>query len=72
MVGQLKAAREAVVMDSAHMLVSPLRRDFGDDGVDVYLCVDSPHGAEFAAPWKYGGLQPTAVFQVRFVPFTIF
>ena len=63
-VGQLKAAKEAVVMDSAHLLVSPLRRDFGDDGVDVYLCVDSPHAPEFAPPWKYGGLQPAAVLQV--------
>ena len=63
-VGQLKAAKEAVVMDSAHFLVSPLRRDFGDDGVDVYLCVDSPHAPEFAPPWTYGGLQPAAVFQV--------
>jgi hypothetical protein len=64
-VGQLKAAKEAVVMNSAHLLVSPLRRDFGDDGVDVYLCVDSPHAAEFAPPWKYGGLVPAAIFQVR-------
>ena len=65
-VGQLKAAKEAVVVDSAHLLLAPLRRDFGDEGVDVYLCVDTPHAAEFAAPWQYGGLQPAAVFQVRF------
>ena len=64
-VGEVKAAMEEVVMDSAHLLVSPLRRDFGDDGVDVYLCVNAPYAVKFAPPWHYGGLVPAAVFQVR-------
>jgi hypothetical protein len=34
-VGELKASMEPAVMDSAFHLTTPLRRDFGDDGVDV-------------------------------------
>ena len=64
-VGEVKAAMEEVVMDSAHLLVSPLRRDFGDDGVDVYLCVNTPYAVKFAPTWHYGGLIPAAVFEVR-------
>ena len=64
-VGEVKASMESVVQDSAYLLVSPLRRDFGDDGVDIYICVEPPYAANFAPPWHYGGLVPVAVFQVR-------
>ena len=64
-VGEVKASMESVVQDSAYLLVSPLRRDFGDDGVDIYMCVEPPYAANFAPPWHYGGLVPVAVFQVR-------